>query len=138
MDPADVSVEVTALREAREEIGIDPDQVEILGRLDDIISISGFLITPVVGRLQWPVSFDINVKEVSRIFSIPLTWLADPGHYEARLYASPTGLKDMVYFYDPYDGEQLWGISARITLQLLDTLGLLTDRQFSNRFLKSE
>ncbi len=128
IDPSDRSVEEAALREAYEEIGIDPARVEILGRLDDIVSISGFLITPVVGRLDWPAKFNVNFKEVSRIFSIPLSWLADPDHYEARLFTSPAGHKDMVFFYDPYDGEQLWGISARITLQLLAALELIKDR----------
>lgn len=130
IDPGDGSVEDAALREAQEEVGIDPAQVEILGRLEDIVSISGYLITPVVGRLNWPIKFSLNYKEVSRIFSIPLTWLADPDHYEPRLFTAPNGQKDMVYFYDPYDGEQLWGISARITLQLLVALELLTDRRF--------
>jgi 8-oxo-dGTP pyrophosphatase MutT (NUDIX family) len=133
VEAGDDSVEKAALREAQEEIGLDPSQVEILGRLDNIVSISGFIITPVVGQLHWPASFSINYKEVGRIFSIPLTWLADSGHYEARLFTAPTGRKDWVYFYDPYDGEQLWGISARITLQLLEALDLLTDRSISNR-----
>lgn len=127
LEPGDESAEMAALREAHEEIGLDLSQVEILGRLDDIVSISGYLITPVVGQLRWPASFRINYQEVSRIFSIPLTWLADPDHYEARLFNSPTGRKEWVYFYDPYDSEQLWGISARITLQLLEALDLLTN-----------
>ncbi len=137
VDPTDASVEAAALREAQEEIGIDPSQVEILGRLEDILSISRYLITPVVGQLRWPVKFSINFKEVSRIFSIPLTWLANPDHYKARSFAGPTGRKDTVYFYDPYDGEQLWGISARITLQLLEALGLLKVHSFADRSLKN-
>lgn len=128
VDPIDRSVEETALREVREEIGIDPQKVEILGRLDDIISISNYIITPVIGQLRWPIALDINPREVSRVFSIPLTWLSTPEHYESRMFNAPNGRRELVYFFDPYDSEQLWGISARITLQLLEVLGLLNDR----------
>lgn len=137
MEETDESVEFAALREAHEEIGIDPAQVDILGRLGDINTISDFMITPVVGQLRWPAKFKINCSEVSRIFSIPLTWLAEPEHLESRLFTRPNGQREPVFFYDPYDSEQLWGISAGITLQLLDALGLITDRSSSTRSSKS-
>ena len=84
-------MEETALREAEEEIGIDPKQVEILGRLEDFVTRSGFVITPVVGQLPWPVKLSLNCKEVSRVFSIPITWLASPDHYEIRPYKAKNG-----------------------------------------------
>lgn len=124
----DSSLEETALREAEEEIGTDPKQVEILGRLEDFVTRSGFVITPVVGQLPWPVKLSLNCKEVSRVFSIPITWLASPDHYEIRPYKAKNGHVDKIYFFEPYDGEQLWGISAHITLQLLEALGLISHR----------
>lgn len=137
VEEGDDSPEAAALREAQEEIGIDPAQVDILGRLGDLNSISDYMITPVVGHLSWPARFRINCSEVSRIFSIPLTWLAEPGHLESRLFTRPNGRREPVYFYDPYDSEQLWGISAWITLQLLEALGLITDRSSLPRSSKS-
>jgi len=128
METTDRSLECTALREAEEEIGIDHAKVELLGRLEELPSISGYVITPVVGHLHWPTKLKLNVGEVSRVFSIPMAWLAVRDHYGHRLFHASNGREDYITFYQPYDGEQLWGISARITLQLLEALGLLTHR----------
>ena len=130
VEPTDNTLESAALREAQEEIGIDPQQVEILGRLEEIPSISRYVISPVVGLVKWPVMLKVNSNEVSRVFTIPLTWLSRPDHYMARDFTDPRGTRRKVYFYDPYDSEQLWGISAFITLQLLEILGLIADRSF--------
>ena len=128
IEVADGTPEAAALREAHEEIGIDPNQVEILGRLGEVPSISRYVITPVVGLVKWPVLLSVNSHEVSRVFTIPLTWLSQPDHFESRDFMAPDGRHGMVYFYEPYDSEQLWGISAWITLQLLEILGLINGR----------
>jgi 8-oxo-dGTP pyrophosphatase MutT (NUDIX family) len=128
VEPEDGTLEAAALREAKEEIGINHDQVDILGRLDEIPSISRYIISPVVGLVRWPVILKVNPNEVSRVFTIPLTWLSQAEHYETRDFSDPSGNRRKVYFYEPYDSEQLWGISAYITLQLLEILGLTADR----------
>lgn len=123
-EPREREPAITALREAREEVGLDPGEVEVLGTLSPFLTVSGFLVTPVVGRIAWPQTLAPDPAEVARVFSIPLAWLADPANREARVWPSdqhPQARR--VVFYDPFDGERLWGVSAAITLDLLDRLG---------------
>lgn len=122
-DPEDRYPEDTALREAREEIGLEPRDVSILGRLTDFITITNYRVTPVVGLIPWPYELRLAHHEVSRVFTIPLSWLADPANYEERqrLLPPPYAPVSVIYFH-PYDGEVLWGASARFTLALLSIL----------------
>src|SRR5512143_2369159 len=76
-DEGETTPEQTALREAWEEIGIEPADVRVLGRLADMITISSFRVTPVVGVVSWPTVFRLSEQEVGRVFTVPLTWLAD-------------------------------------------------------------
>src|SRR5574341_1065804 len=76
-DEGESTPEETALREAEEEIGINPRQVRILGRLANMITITGFRVTPVVGVIPWPMVFRVGKDEVERVFTIPLEWLAE-------------------------------------------------------------
>ena len=124
-DPGDPSPEATALREAYEEIGLFPENVRLFGRLLSRPTISRFLITPVVGKLGWPGDFHLSPHEVSRLFTIPLGWLSDPANHEERPRTTPGGYYENVIYYQPYDGEILWGITARITLDLLAALHLM-------------
>lgn len=124
-DQGDTSPEATALREAYEEIGLLPEDVRIFGRLASRPTISSFLITPVVGRVRWPGQFQVSPNEVSRLFTIPLDWLANPANWEERPRTIPGGYYEKIIYYQPYDGEILWGITARITLDLLIALRLV-------------
>lgn len=113
--------EATALREAQEEVGIDPAQVRILGRLADMITITNYRVTPVVGVIGWPAVFRIGEGEVERLFTIPLMWLADTrNRWEFPIAGRHGGL----IAYHPYDGELLWGATARIMVDLLTVLGM--------------
>jgi 8-oxo-dGTP pyrophosphatase MutT (NUDIX family) len=125
-EPGDFNPEATALREAHEEIGLDPSDVRILGRLHDFITITNYAVTPVVCHIPWPYKFRLQKEEVSRVFTIPLAWLSDPLHHEVRQrpLKSPGSHIDVIYF-QPYDGELLWGATARFTLTLLNILGVL-------------
>ncbi len=124
-EPGDLNPEATALREAHEEIGLAPADVHILGRLHDFITITNYAVTPVVSHIPWPYEFRLQTEEVSRVFTIPLAWLSDPLHYEVRQrpLKSPGSHIDVIYF-QPYDGELLWGATARFTLTLLNILGV--------------
>ena len=121
-DEEDVSPEATALREAWEEIGLQKDNVRIFGRLRDVESSSDFSITPVVGQILKPFDYQISTEEVSKVFSIPLAWVADRKNYSIGEYRSNGRVYPGVIYYDRYKGELLWGISARITLDFLDIL----------------
>ncbi len=70
--------EQTALREAGEEIGLDPADVRLLGKLNEVLTITRYRVTPVVGVMPWPYAIRPEPAEVERVFTIPLDWLADP------------------------------------------------------------
>jgi 8-oxo-dGTP pyrophosphatase MutT (NUDIX family) len=120
-DPGEETAEQTALREAQEEIGTSPGDVRLLGRLRDLVTITGFRITPVVGVIPWPYTLRVSTQEVERVFTIPLDWLADSSHrWEFPFPGRERGL----IIYHPFNGEILWGASASMTVTFLKTLGL--------------
>ena len=124
-EPQDDSLESTALREAFEEIGVRPEDVRLFGRLQPYLTVSHYLVTPVVGTLPWPYPIIPYPQEVSRVFTIPLDWLADPRNHEVRLYSRSGDMEPRpVIFFRPYDGEMLWGVSAAITVIFLNALQL--------------
>ncbi|MES9858016.1 MAG: CoA pyrophosphatase [Sedimenticola sp.] len=117
----------TAFREAREEIGLDSRQINLLGCMDDYRTISNYLVKPVVVEIPWPLALTPDRREVSRIFSIPLNWLADSANYQvSNRVIDGAELPMKVIRFEPHDGEVLWGVSARLTLNLLHILGLVS------------
>lgn len=125
LNPEDTGPEQGALREAWEETGLDPKDVTVLGRLREMLTVTYYCVTPIIGVIPWPYNFVPQPEEVSRIFSIPLDWLADPTNREIRVRdLLVSGQQVPVIYYQPYDEEILWGASARITLMFLESLGL--------------
>jgi len=122
----DPDPETAALREAHEEVGIDPVDVRILGRLNDMMTITNYQVTPIVGAIPWPYHFQLQSSEVSRVFTIPLTWLTKPINRIIKQRTLPNSEASIpVIYYQPFHGEVLWGASARITLKLLEALNLV-------------
>ena len=120
-DPGEETPEQTALREAEEEIGMRPQDVRVLGRLAPMITITSFRVTPVVGVVQWPYTFRVENAEVARVFTMPLTWLADmENRWEFKVPGRDYGL----IVYHPYDGELLWGATAGMTDLFMKVLGI--------------
>lgn len=119
-DEGETTPEETALREADEEIGIRPTDIKVLGRLANLITISYFRVTPVVGVVKWPTVFRVGEHEVARVFTIPLEWLANESN---RWQFEIPGRNRSVIAYHPYDGELLWGATARMTVDFLKVLG---------------
>lgn len=125
-DAQDATSEQTALREAYEEIGLEPGDVRLLGRLNEMVTITRFRVTPVMGIIPWPYDFRLSAVEVERVFSIPLTWLAQPVNWEEHNFTAHGAPRSFpVISYHPYDGEILWGASARMTQDFLKVLELL-------------
>ena len=118
----DLDLKATALREMYEEIGVDPNHVVIFGELGEMPVITGYLVRLFVGKIPWPYDLKINRNEVKEVFIVPLEWLADPNHRTIR-YRSYAGREFPVIFFDDYEGQQLWGASAEMTLELLNALG---------------
>jgi len=122
-EPGDNNPEETALRETFEEIGIIPEDIHILGKLHDFFTITHYRITPIVGIIPWPYSLQLADDEVSRVFSIPLNWLANPDNYQIRKRTLPEPYEPLsVVHYKPFENEILWGATARIVLSLLKIL----------------
>lgn len=121
-DEGETTPEQTALREADEEIGMRPKDVTVLGRLSQLITISSFRVSPIVGVIPYPYAFKVASIEVARVFTIPLAWLANRNNYwEFSLRESERSL----IAYHPFDGELLWGATARMTVNFLKTLEIL-------------
>ena len=131
-DPGDSSPVATALREACEEIGLQPSDVRILGRMEEVLTVSNYIVTPVVGAIPWPYPFILNPHEVSRVFTIPVDWLADATHYEFHRREFPPDFPIPRQFQNdrkavrflPYQGEVVWGATARVTLRLIKHLAV--------------
>ncbi|MCS6993123.1 MAG: CoA pyrophosphatase [Anaerolineales bacterium] len=121
-DPEDASPEETALREAEEEIGLRRSDVRLLGRLGEMLTVTNFLVTPVVGAFSWPYTFKVHTPEVGRVFTMPLAWLADPAN---RMEFIRKETSRSLIAYLPYDGELLWGATARMTLEFLRAVGMV-------------
>jgi len=118
-DEGETTPEETALREAYEEIGINPHQVHVLGKIMNMITITSFRVTPVVGIIEWPTVLHLGKDEVERVFTIPLNWLAERNN---RWEFSMPGRNRSLIVYHPYDGELLWGATARMTVDFLKVL----------------
>jgi 8-oxo-dGTP pyrophosphatase MutT (NUDIX family) len=116
----DESIVQTALRETFEEIGVKEDCIKILGRMEAIRTISNFMVHPVVGILTCIPEFKINPDEVERVFMIPLHWLENPENYFEQDHLVENRFVRKVIHYRNFEGEHLWGLTARITQQLLE------------------
>jgi 8-oxo-dGTP pyrophosphatase MutT (NUDIX family) len=133
--PQDPDAVHAAFRETFEETGIPASNIQYLGRLGDLVTITGYQVSPIVGSIPWPYPLVPQPEEVSRIFTIPLEWLINPTNrrVQQREHAE-SGNKFSVIYYAPYDGEVLWGASARITQLLLEALALVEP---NNRYTSS-
>jgi 8-oxo-dGTP pyrophosphatase MutT (NUDIX family) len=125
-EPDDADLEATALREAYEEIGLIQEDVQILGRLCDVISGTNYRIRPYIGIMPWPYPLHLAASEVAHAFTIPLHWLADPNNRETYEHLGPSGAISVIRF-QAYAGEILWGATARMTVSLIQALTGLID-----------
>jgi 8-oxo-dGTP pyrophosphatase MutT (NUDIX family) len=85
-EPFDRDATATALREAKEEIGLADERVEILGALPDYLTGTGFCVTPVVGLVHPPFTVQADTFEVAEIFEVPLAFLMDPANHQVRVF----------------------------------------------------
>ncbi|MER8384251.1 CoA pyrophosphatase [Mesorhizobium sp. M0166] len=120
IDPTDASPEAAALRETSEEIGLDRDYIEIIGRLPDYVSGSGYRIAPVLGIVRPGFSLTLNLDEVDAVFEVPLGFLMDPANHtrDSRMW------NDFEWFYYemPYGDQRIWGVTAGIIRTLYERL----------------
>jgi 8-oxo-dGTP pyrophosphatase MutT (NUDIX family) len=116
-EPHDASLEITALRETEEELGVASPDVWILGRLDDeYVIVSNFLIAPYVGVLDVEPSFSPDPTEVAEIIEVPLGRLRDPAIFREEDWFRPEMRR--MQFYS-VNGHEIWGATARIIRKFL-------------------
>ena len=115
----DVNLIQTALREAQEEIGLDPESVEVLGVLSTVyVQISDFLITPVLGWLDEMPAVQIETSEVDEVIFISLEEIADPANRRFREVETITGRINAPGF--EINGSFIWGATAMMLAELVD------------------
>ncbi|MEO8061992.1 MAG: CoA pyrophosphatase [Pseudomonadota bacterium] len=117
LEESDPDVAHAALREAREEIGLDPSCVRIFGYLPDHLVISGFRVTPVLSLVTPPFSLEINPAEVAEAFEVPVSHVFDTRNHKARLRR--VGDEDMLLFDLPWGGHSIWGATAGMLMTLV-------------------
>lgn len=120
-EPADPSPEHTALRETEEEIGLPAAHIELLGRLSDYHTRTGYRITPVVGLVRPPFELRPDDNEVAEVFEVPLMFLLDARNHQ-RHYREFEGHR-RGYFAIPYDDYYIWGATAGMLINLHRFLG---------------
>jgi 8-oxo-dGTP pyrophosphatase MutT (NUDIX family) len=114
----DGELQRTALREAFEEIGLKQDDVQIIGMLDDIITVTQFIVTPFVGLFSYPYPFKLSPIEIAELIEVPLSALLAENCFSEREIIRGTG-KEVVLAYQ-YQNHIIWGATARILRQFLD------------------
>jgi 8-oxo-dGTP pyrophosphatase MutT (NUDIX family) len=112
MEDFDADIAQTALRETEEEVGIARHEVDVIGFLEPMPTITGFAVTPVVGLLSGGVSVSIDRSEVECVFEVPLQYFADPANHRMARREIQGGSVDMIEYH--YEGQRIWGATAFI------------------------
>jgi 8-oxo-dGTP pyrophosphatase MutT (NUDIX family) len=114
--PGDATPEATALRETREEIGLDSARVEVLGRLGEYHTRTGYRITPVVGFVTPPFELRADASEVEEIFEVPLAFLLDPANHQR--HSREWQGERRFFFLMQYGRHTIWGATAGMLVNL--------------------
>lgn len=120
IDATDPSPEAAALRETQEEIGLSPDFIDVIGRMPDYVTGSGFRIAPVLSIVRPGFRLDPNPVEVDAVFEVPLAFLMDPANHrrESRIWQD----RERFYYTMPYEERFIWGVTAGIIRTLYERL----------------
>jgi 8-oxo-dGTP pyrophosphatase MutT (NUDIX family) len=120
IDATDPTPEFAALRETMEEVGLAESFIEVIGRMPDYVSGSGFRVAPVLGLVRPNFTLALNADEVDAAFEVPLRFLMDPANHrcDSRMW------NDLEWFYYemPYGGQRIWGMTAGIIRTLYERL----------------
>ena len=117
-EPSDEDLTATALREANEEIGLNPETAEIVGRLDDIRTITRYAVRPFVARIP-DNEYVPDEREVAEVAVLPIAALTDPTNYDSERRDHPHYGDIRLHFFR-VDGYVVWGATARILVQFLE------------------
>ncbi|MEO3385139.1 CoA pyrophosphatase [Mesorhizobium sp. CAU 1741] len=120
IDPTDPTPEFAAMREAEEEIGLSAEFIEVVGRMPDYVSGSGFRIAPVLAVVTPGFMLTINEDEVDDAFEVPLSFLMDPQNHnrESRIWQD----RERFFYTMPFGDRYIWGVTAGIIRTLYERL----------------
>jgi 8-oxo-dGTP pyrophosphatase MutT (NUDIX family) len=119
-EPGDPTIEFTALREAEEEIGLPARRVEVLARLPEYFTRTGFRVTPVVGLIQPPLELVPDSREVDEVFEVPLAFILDSANHQ-RATRELNG-RTVGYYVIEHHGRTIWGATAGMLVNLSRSL----------------
>ncbi len=120
IDPTDPTPEFAAIRETEEEIGIGAETIEIVGRMPDYVSGSGFRISPVLGIARPGFMLTLNEDEVDAAFEVPLAFLMNPANHtrDSRIWQE----RERFFYTMPFGERHIWGVTAGIIRTLYERL----------------
>jgi 8-oxo-dGTP pyrophosphatase MutT (NUDIX family) len=122
IEPSDADTKAAALREAREEIGLDERFVAVVGYLPDHVLFSGFRVTPVVAFVQPGFELLLDAEEVQDTFEVPLSFVFDPANHRVRRRRFGLGETEIELCDIPYGDRNIWGATAGMLLTLYSVL----------------
>jgi 8-oxo-dGTP pyrophosphatase MutT (NUDIX family) len=126
-DPEDKTLLDTALRETHEEMGISPDDVDVLGEIDDIPTNTSYLISTFVGTIPYPYKFAPSEAEVAEVLEVPISTLMDHSSARDEVRVRDGELVSSVSY--SYDGHLIFGATARILSRFLELLDTAPERE---------
>ena len=121
LEPEDRDAVTGALRETAEEVGLDASHIEILGRLDPYMTVTGYEVTPVVGAVAPPFELKADPMEVADIFEVPLAFFLDPANHQRHSRTLSPGIV-RAYYAIPYGDRYIWGATAGMLINLYEVL----------------
>lgn len=120
VEPDDESPLAAALRESHEEVGLAPDDVTVLGQMDERGTVNGFCITPFVATVSGSYPFRAN-HEVDALLEVPIEALTRPDVFDVEKRALPNGQIIDVYHYH-FEDHDIWGITGRLIKEFLELI----------------
>ncbi len=120
LEAVDAGPVEAALRETREETGMDTDDVAIMGFLDTYLTITGFAVTPVVARVPPGKALRPDPGEVAELFEVPLAFLMNPANHQRHV--GQRGDLRVTYYSIPYEGWNIWGATAGMLRNMVSKL----------------